>query len=70
MVFNSAIVTGVSYACEHSITYKLIESLSFTPKTNVTLFVNHTSKIEQLHKKKKLTNKIKERKHKIFIKRN
>ena len=32
-----------SYTCnEHSITYKLVESLCCTPETNVTLGVNYT----------------------------
>ena len=36
-------VTGGSYTSgEHSLTYKLVESLCYTPETNVTLRVNYT----------------------------
>ena len=36
-------VTDGSYTCEHSIMYRLVESLHFTPETIVTLCVSCAS---------------------------
>ena len=37
-------VTDGSYTCsEHSITYRVVQSLCCTPETNVTLYVNDMS---------------------------
>ena len=38
-------VTDGRYNCgEHSITYRVVKSLSYTPETNVTFFVNYSSR--------------------------
>lgn len=43
-------VTDSSYTCEHSITYRVAESLCCTSETNLTLCINYTS----VKKKKKI----------------
>lgn len=36
-------VTDGGYTCEHSLVYRLVQSLCHTPETKVTLYVNYTS---------------------------
>jgi len=46
-------VAGASYTCgEHSITYRLVESLCCTPETNTIFCVNYTSIKKKSLKKK------------------